>query len=84
MLIGFADLPSYGIRFTRPAIRALARKGLFPKPLRVGLHHIAWHEADIREWIAALPKAEDAPMRGNRPTAVARARTKAKGHKVRS
>ena len=84
MLITFPDLAGYGIKLTRPSIRALAKKGLFPKPLRVGLHHIAWHEADICEWLAALPKAEDAPMHRNRPTAVARALAKAKCHKVRA
>jgi prophage regulatory protein len=62
MLISFDDLKSYGIVLTRPAIRSLARKGKFPKPVRVGDHHVAWHEEEILDWLATLPRADDAPL----------------------
>jgi predicted DNA-binding transcriptional regulator AlpA len=62
MLIPFDDLRTYGIALTRPAIRTLAKQGRFPKPVRIGQHHVAWHENEILEWIANLPRAEDAPL----------------------
>ena len=90
-LINFADLASFGIRLTRPAIRVLAKRGKFPKPRRIGEHHIAWVEHEIRDWIANLPAAEDAPLARRKsgklvklkPTSVETARAKAKGHKAR-
>jgi len=89
LLISYDDLKSYGITLTRPAIRTLSRKGRFPRPVRMGDHHIAWRENEVLDWIAALPAADDTPLARRKSRkivklkAVAKAR-KAKGHKARS
>ncbi|MBL8226386.1 MAG: AlpA family transcriptional regulator [Chromatiales bacterium] len=46
----------------RAHIYALARRGLFPKPIKIGARASAWTETDVRAWIAArVEAAQDTP-----------------------
>ena len=42
VLVCFDDLKDYGITFCKDRIRILVKKGLFPKPVRVGAYRIAF------------------------------------------
>ena len=35
----------------RSSIYAMARKGEFPKPIKIGLRSSAWLENEIRDWV---------------------------------
>ena len=44
----------------RAHIYALARRGEFPKPLKVGARASAWRESLVREWVSArIREAQD-------------------------
>jgi hypothetical protein len=73
VLVPFADLKNYGITFCKDRIRVLVKKGLFPKPVRVGAYRIAWRRSDLEAWIAALPTTDEKPRPGG-PRGVVKAR----------
>lgn len=57
-LVAFNQLdPTYGIKFTRVWLDQLIRRGLFPAPVKVSEHRIAWRASEIEEWIATRPTA---------------------------
>ncbi len=52
---------------SRNTIYIKLREGTFPKPFSLGANSIGWLEADINEWISALPIAPFAvnfPIKG--------------------
>ena len=44
-------------------IRVLVSQGLFPKPVRLGRYRLAWRRSEIQAWIAALPRADEMPVK---------------------
>jgi predicted DNA-binding transcriptional regulator AlpA len=54
-VLSYPDLKVLGIRYSRPQLRELCRTGQFPAPIQIGPQRIAWREADIEAWQAALP-----------------------------
>lgn len=60
-LITFAELNAQkGIAYSRDHLRRLTKSGLFPAPKAVSSARIAWVEADVDEWLKALPTAPSA------------------------
>lgn len=45
----------------RTSLYEMVRRGLFPAPLQIGAHAVAWKEADVEAWIATRAA-------GTRPT----------------
>jgi prophage regulatory protein len=45
---------------TRSALYDLISKGLFPRPIRLGLRSVGWIESEVDEWIAARMDARTA------------------------
>jgi predicted DNA-binding transcriptional regulator AlpA len=63
-LVVWAQLrQTYNIPWSRDTARRRAAQGTFPKPVRVGGHHIAWRVDEIEAWLRNLARAEDAPIR---------------------
>ena len=54
-LVAFANLPHYGIRYTRVHLRRLIARKLFPPPLQISPNRVAWRESDLNAWIASRP-----------------------------
>jgi predicted DNA-binding transcriptional regulator AlpA len=54
-VLDYRDLKQLGIRYSRPQLRELCRTGQFPQPIQLGPQRIAWREADLDAWMAALP-----------------------------
>ncbi len=42
---------------SRSQIYALARRGLFPTPVRLSVQTVAWKKSDLDVWIASRPSA---------------------------
>lgn len=40
-----------------PSLYRLMQKGLFPRPLRIGMRNVRWPESEISQWIASRPRA---------------------------
>lgn len=36
---------------SRSTIYAYIKKGMFPKPIKIGLRAVGWHESEIIDWI---------------------------------
>jgi predicted DNA-binding transcriptional regulator AlpA len=52
--LGFPQLgPEKGIRWRRPHIDRLEKKGLFPKRIHLGPMTVAWDEAELDAFLAA-------------------------------
>jgi predicted DNA-binding transcriptional regulator AlpA len=72
-LITYPQLKQFNINFSRRAIWELWRKGMFPAPLELSTHRIAWRRSDIVTWIDNLPRkkrqelSKKDPSRGGRP-----------------
>ena len=45
---------------TRSALYDLISRGLFPRPIRLGLRSVGWVEGEIDQWIAARMDARTA------------------------
>jgi len=45
---------------TRSALYDLISKGLFPRPIRLGLRSVGWVEAEVDQWIEQLMDARTA------------------------
>ncbi|MCK1354650.1 AlpA family phage regulatory protein [Bradyrhizobium sp. CW7] len=57
-LVGYADLPEYGITYHRTYLYSLIQRGLFPRPVKLGpgrYGRTAFRVADIEQWIADRP-----------------------------
>ena len=61
ILVRYDQLASMGITLSRDTVRRLARQKLFPRPRRLGRHHIAFVTSEIEAWIAELPVAGPRP-----------------------
>lgn len=42
----------------RSTIYRRMKHGLFPRPLKVSIRHVAWREQDILDWLASLPTSQ--------------------------
>lgn len=51
-LLDLDGLRQKGIKFTRQHIHRLVRRGLFPRPVKVGIATNAWIESEIDEYLA--------------------------------
>ena len=60
-------------------IRALARAGKFPKPLKVGRRAVAWRSADLFAWIASQAADRDAASGTNHAPVRSRSSRRKKG-----
>jgi prophage regulatory protein len=51
-LLGFSDLAGKGIPYSRQHIHKLVRKGLFPRPIKLGVGHSRnqWPESEIDQY----------------------------------
>jgi prophage regulatory protein len=52
-IVGFNDLPRYGIKWSRVHVSRLEKEGKFPKHLNLAPQSIGWLEEEIDAWIAA-------------------------------
>jgi predicted DNA-binding transcriptional regulator AlpA len=52
-LVSVAQLPAFGIRYSRNWLRQLIRQGAFPEPCRPTLRRLCWTRRQLEEWIAA-------------------------------
>lgn len=59
-------------------VRALARDGDFPKPLKIGKRAVAWRSDDLFAWIAARAAERDQAATTTVSTPVAGAKKRAK------
>jgi len=59
-IISHADLPAYGIKYSRPHLIRLERKGLFPKRLQLSPGRVGWLRSEIESWISARADARAA------------------------
>jgi prophage regulatory protein len=50
-LLGFSDLQSKGIKFTRQHIHRLIKRAIFPRPIKPGLRENAWLEDEIDQYL---------------------------------
>jgi prophage regulatory protein len=58
-LLSRDDLKQKGIRFSRQHLHRLIRKGLFPRPVKLGEQTNAWPEREIDAWIEGGVAARD-------------------------
>jgi prophage regulatory protein len=72
-IVGFNDLPQYGIKWSRVHVSRLEKEGKFPKHLNLAPQSIGWLEEEILAWIDERAAARS---RGNAadPAASAEAR----------
>ncbi len=61
VLVIFSDLKALGIPHTLNHLRRLWKRGLFPSPLQISEHRIAWRLSDLQEWLANLQPVDTAP-----------------------
>jgi predicted DNA-binding transcriptional regulator AlpA len=59
-ILGYDDLKSKGIKFSRQWISVLIKQGRFPKAVRMGEASAGFIEAEIDAWIEGLIDARDA------------------------
>lgn len=45
-----------------PTIWRLERQSRFPRRVRLGANSVGWHESEILEWIAELPREGGKPV----------------------
>jgi prophage regulatory protein len=50
-IVGFNDLPQYGIKWSRVHVSRLVKEGRFPKHLNLAPQSIGWLEEEILAWI---------------------------------
>lgn len=50
-LLSADDLKSKGISLSKSQRNALIKKGMFPKPIKIGMRAIAWPEPEIDAWV---------------------------------
>ncbi|MDW9582498.1 AlpA family phage regulatory protein [Sinorhizobium meliloti] len=50
-LLSSEDLKAKGISLSKSQRNVLIQRGLFPKPIKIGLRAIAWPEPEIDAWI---------------------------------
>ena len=62
-LIRFADLKKRGIVQNWPTLRLWIERENFPPGIRLGANTRAWTEAEIEDWIAARPLAQNREAR---------------------
>jgi prophage regulatory protein len=55
-LLSFPELRPRGVPYSREHLRRLVKEEKFPAPVSLSPKRMAWHEADIEEWIAGLPR----------------------------
>jgi prophage regulatory protein len=77
-LLNERDLKLKGIKFSRQHRHRLVRRGLFPKPVKIGVRTNAWLANEIDEYVekciarreeAAAAPATNAPSANDRGTA---------------
>ena len=44
------------VKCSKPTLYKWMRTCGFPKPIRLGLRAVRWHESDVREWLAHRPE----------------------------
>jgi len=49
-----------GIRFSRQHLHRLVKRGLFPKPIKLGAATNGWLESEIDAWIASRAASREA------------------------
>jgi len=59
-ILGHADLPAYGIHYSRPHLIRLERQGLFPRRMQLSPGRVGWLKSEIEAWITARADARDA------------------------
>jgi predicted DNA-binding transcriptional regulator AlpA len=67
-LIGYADLPIFGIGFHPVHVRRMILRGEFPTGIRLGMGpngKVAFRVHDVLEWIA---RREEETRQANKPT----------------
>lgn len=47
-------------QISRSAIYELIKKGLFPKPIKLGVRASGWFESEIEQWLEEKAKQRDA------------------------
>ena len=60
-LLGWADLRSRGIRFSRAYLLRLEKAEKFPQRVRLGPNSIAWREDEIERWLQERSSARTGP-----------------------
>ena len=59
-LLGITELASVkGISYSRPHLYRLIAAGDFPKPIKLGVHRIAFVESEIDDWIKTRVSERD-------------------------
>jgi prophage regulatory protein len=74
--LGFSDLKSRGIPYTRMHLRRLEAAGSFPHHVDIGDNSIAWVEEEIDAWCAERIAKRDARIAGQEPKIPRRLRGK--------
>jgi prophage regulatory protein len=68
-MLNHADLRDRGIPYSRQHIHRLIRRGLFPRPVKLGAGSNAWVEAEIDRYLADRIAVRDAQAPGTAPEA---------------
>jgi prophage regulatory protein len=61
-LIGYDDLASKGISYSKPPIWRLEKQGKFPKRVPIGASRYAYVESEIDEFVDRMIAARDAKL----------------------
>lgn len=51
MILNHADLPAYGIHFSRPHLIRLEKANRFPKRIQISPGRVGWLKSEIEQWI---------------------------------
>jgi prophage regulatory protein len=62
-VLGYRDLKSKGIPFTRKHIHTLVTEGKFPQPIKLGERTNGWVEAEIDRYIRDCVAQRDTTLR---------------------
>jgi prophage regulatory protein len=62
-VLGYPDLRSKGIKFTRQHIHKLTRQGRFPPPFKLGNNTNAWTETEIDEYLKDCVAQRDTALK---------------------
>jgi prophage regulatory protein len=52
VIVGHADLPAYGIHYSRPHLIRLEKQSLFPRRMKLSPGRVGWLKSEIETWIA--------------------------------
>jgi predicted DNA-binding transcriptional regulator AlpA len=73
--VTFKQFPEVGIpRYTRPHVNRMVEAGLFPPPVQLSAHRIAWIDSELEEWKATRPLARVPGVKGAAPQTKVHAR----------